>query len=289
MIPIHDGLAPIASRYDGFIVDLWGVLHDGVRAFPPAVACLEQLRDRGKRIVILSNAPRRAAEVAARCEELGIAPALWDAVMSSGEATWRHLVARSDPWYRALGRRCYHLGPERDWGMRDGLDYAFVDDIATADFVLNTGAAGGDDTVEHYEALLEQARRAGLPMICANPDLEVMRGDQREICAGAIAARYEAMGGEVRYNGKPHPEIYRICLPLLNGTDRRRLAAIGDSLRTDIAGANAIGIDGIFITGGLQSGELGADAEGYADPARLAALCRREGHTPSAALPVLRW
>ena len=289
MIPIHDGLSQLAGRYDAFIVDLWGVMHNGVRAFPEAVACLGELRRRDKRVVILSNAPRRADEVTMRNAEMGIAPELADAVMSSGEDAWRHLATRPDPWYRALGRRCYHLGPERDWGMREGLDYDFVADVAEAEFVLNTGAEGGDDTVAHYEPLMVQAQARGLPMICANPDLEVMRGPALEVCAGAIAARYEDMGGEVRYHGKPHPQIYDTCFALLDGTPRGRIAGIGDALRTDIAGANTAGIDGIFVTGGLQGAELGVDADGNAAPARLAALCAAEGHTPVAALPVLRW
>ena len=289
MIPSYDGLAPLAARYDGYIIDLWGVLHDGARAFPAAVDCLVQLRRRAKRIVILSNAPRRADTVAARNVELGIAPTLWDAVMSSGEETWRHLARRPDSWYRALGRRCYHLGPARDRNMREGLDYDFVEAPGEADFILATGALAAEDTVGRYEALLGEALRRGLPMICANPDLEVIRGGAREICAGAIAARYEALGGKVRYHGKPHPGVYDACLSVLDGMERGRIAAIGDALRTDIAGANAAGIDGIFVTGGLQAAELGADARGYADPARLAALCAAEGHMPAAVLPTLRW
>ena len=114
MIPIHHGLSEIAERYDAFVIDLWGVLHDGVRAFPEAVACLERLQARGKRVLILSNAPRRAESVAARNAELGIARELCDGVMSSGEATWRHLARRDDPWHRALGRRCHHLGQQLD-------------------------------------------------------------------------------------------------------------------------------------------------------------------------------
>ncbi len=147
-VPIHRGLSALASDYEAFIVDLWGVMHDGVAAFPEAVACLEQLKARGKRVLILSNAPRRAAAVAARSVELGIAPELFDAVVSSGEAVWRNLDERGDPWYRALGRRCYHLGPERDLGMRDGLDLEFVADLPAADFILNTGALRTEDTAE---------------------------------------------------------------------------------------------------------------------------------------------
>lgn len=289
MIPIHDGFAPLAERYDGFIVDLWGVMHDGVQAFPAALDCLERLRAAGKRSVILSNAPRRVWSIQDRNAQLGIAPDLADAVLSSGEDAWRHLAERPDAWYRALGTRCYHLGPERDFNMREGLDLSFVADLAEADFLLNTGALGTEDRVADYEDLLRAAKAQGLPMICANPDLEVLRGSSREICAGAIAARYEALGAEVRYHGKPHAAIYTSCFDLLEGIPRARIAAIGDALRTDIAGANAAGIDGIFIMKGLQAGELGVDEAGYAAPERLAAQCEAEGHIPAAALPMLRW
>lgn len=283
MIPMHDGLAAVAGQYDAYIVDLWGVMHDGVRAFPAAVACLEQLHGQGKHILILSNAPRRAAEVTARNAEIGLPARVCDFVMSSGEEAWQ-LMAR-----QAAGQRCYHLGPERDLGMREGLAYEFVDDMAAADLILNTGALSDTDTAESYDALLRPAAARGVPMICANPDLEVIRGGKREICAGAIAARYEELGGAVRYHGKPHPGIYRTCFDLLDGIARPRIAAIGDSLRTDIAGAVAAGIDGLFVTGGLQGEELGVDAQGKADPARLAALCDAAGVQPTAALPVLRW
>ncbi|HEY5598618.1 MAG TPA: TIGR01459 family HAD-type hydrolase [Kiloniellales bacterium] len=283
MIPIYHGLSPLAGRYDAFIVDLWGVVHDGVRAFPEAVDCLARLHRRGTRILILSNAPRRAAEVAARSAAIGLPPHLCDFTVSSGEETWRDLAE-----HRA-GARCYHLGPARDLGMRDGLAYAFVDDMAAADFILNTGALAAEDTAEIYDPLLRPAAARGVPMVCANPDLEVIRGNKREICAGAIAARYEAMGGAVRYHGKPHPGIYRTCFALLAGIPGPRIAAIGDSLRTDIAGAAAAGIDALFVTGGLQGAELGVDPGGNADPARLAALCAAAGVRPTAALPALRW
>ena len=289
MIPIQHGLSEIAERYDAFVIDLWGALHDGVRAFPEAVACLERLQARGKRVLILSNAPRRAESVAARNAELGIARDLCDGVMSSGEATWRHLARRDDPWHRALGRRCHHLGPARDHGMRVGLDYDFVDDPTQADFILTTGVLDHEDTTARYDALLRTALARRLPMVCANPDLEVIRGGKREFCAGAIARAYEDLGGEVRYHGKPHTGVYEDCFGLIDSLARDRIAAIGDSLRTDIAGARAAGIDGIFVTGGLQGEEMGADAEGNVDAARLAAFCEAAGEAPAAALPVLRW
>lgn len=276
-------MSALAGRYDAFIVDLWGVVHDGVRAFPAAVDCLARLHDGGARILILSNAPRRAAEVAARGTEVGLPTRVYDLIMSSGEEAWRSLAAQAD------GARCFHLGPGRDLGMRDGLDYAFVDDMAAADFILNTGALSAEDTADSYDSLLRPAVARGVPMVCANPDLEVIRGGNREICAGAIAGRYEELGGTVRYHGKPHPGIYRTCFAMLEGIAPARIAAIGDSLRTDIAGAAAAGIDSLFVTGGLQGAELGADAAGNADPARVAALCDAAGVHPTVVLPALQW
>lgn len=288
-VPLFPGLSALADRYDGFIVDLWGVLHDGVAAFPAAVDSLRALRARNKRIVILSNAPRRQQEVAARNAQPGIAPELSDAVWSSGEDTWRHLSARRDAWYRALGRRCYHLGPGRDHGMRDGLDYDFVDDLGVADFVLLTGALGTEDRVEDYARPLARARARGLAMICANPDLVVVRGGRREICAGTIALGYEELGGAVRYHGKPHAGIYQTCFDFLQVADRRRIAAIGDSLRTDVAGAAAVGIDSIFVAAGIHGEELGMSGEVDVDPARLIAFFDKSDRHPAAALSFLRW
>ena len=227
--------------------------------------------------------------MAARNAQLGIASELSDAVWSSGEDAWRHLSERRDAWYRALGRRCYHLGPERDRGMREGLDYDFVDDLESADFVLLTGALGTDDRVEDYTALLARARARGLAMICANPDLVVVRGGRREICAGAIALGYEELGGEVRYHGKPHAGIYQACFDFLQVADRRRIAAIGDSLRTDVAGAAAVGIDSIFVAAGIHGDELGMSGAAEVDPARLASFFESADRHPAAALSFLRW
>jgi len=240
-------------------------------------------------VLILSNAPRRAAAVAARTVELGVSAELFDAVMSSGEAVWRNLDGRGDPWYRALGRRCYHLGPERDHGMREGLDLEFVAEFPTADFILNTGALRTEDTAEDYAPLLETARGRGLPMVCANPDLEVIRGGRREICAGAVAAFYERLGGEVRYEGKPHRSIYRSCFDVLGFDRPKSMLAIGDSLRTDIAGAQAVGVDGLFVAGGIHAEELGMDGGTPPDEAALATMFQARGMYPLAVLDALRW
>jgi HAD superfamily hydrolase (TIGR01459 family) len=288
-IPQHSGLAPLAENYDGFILDLWGVLHDGVVAFPEAIACMEELQARNKRVAVLSNAPRRAVEVEQRMNELGIRKGLYDSVLSSGEVAWRHLHDRYDHWHRALGRRCFHLGPDRDKGMRDDLDLDFVEVLEEAEFVLNTGAHMSEDTVETYGAELRAAAEAGLPMVCANPDLEVIRGGKREICAGMLAKRYEELGGTVRYHGKPHADVYDACLASLAIGDKGRVLGVGDSLRTDIAGASAAGIDGRLVLGGIHADALGLTPGEAVSPDRLAAFCQDLGERPKAAIPVFRW
>ncbi len=287
--PIHDGMAALADRYDAFILDLWGVLHNGITAYPHAIECLKALKARDKKLLVLSNAPRRAAGILERNIELGLVPELYDALHSSGEETWLHLKERPDAWYRDLGRLGFHLGPARDQGIREGLEIEFVDDLAAADFILNTGADRAEDRVEDFEDLLQAALARNLPMVCANPDLVVMRGSAMEICAGAIAARYEDLGAQVRYHGKPYADVYRRAFAILGVEDPSRIAGVGDSFRTDIAGARAAGIDGIFIAGGIHIEELGPDADGRPDPERLAVMAAQSGHHPDAVLPVFRW
>ncbi len=287
-IRLLDGLAPLADAYDGFIVDLWGCLHDGAKPLPGTVDCLTRLKAAGKRVVLLSNAPRPAAPAIARLTEIGFARELYQDLMTSGEETWRHLVRRDDPWYAALGLRCYMIGPPRDLGMLKDVAVERVYDIEAADFILNTGADFGD-TVEKFEPLLRAAHARRLKMICANPDLEVLMRGQREICAGALAERYEALGGEVRYHGKPFPSVYHEVFALMGNPPKGRLCGIGDSLRTDVAGARGVGIDSILITGGIHAETLGAAPGAQPESDRLAALCAKIGVRPTVAMPGLRW
>src|SRR5579884_2232299 len=147
-VRLFHGVGELAPRYDGFIVDLWGVVHDGVTPFPQALDCLQALIDGGKRVVLLSNAPRRSDDVVRRIAKIGVPAGLYHAVMSSGEEAWQCLARRDEPFYAALGRHCLQIGSERDLEMRDGLDLDFVDRPALADFILNTGPAEWDDTIE---------------------------------------------------------------------------------------------------------------------------------------------
>ena len=290
-IPILSGLAPLMADYDGCLLDVWGVMHQGGAAYPEALACLCRLRAAGKRVVFVSNAPRLAAQVEAVLKGKGIDAALYDAVVASGDAARQALAARSRPPAAGLGKRYHLLGPPGSDDVLDGLGYARADGIAQAGFLLGIGLDDGRDSVEAHEAILQAAAARDLPMICVNPDLLVIRLGRQEPCAGALAARYEAIGGRVHYFGKPHPEVYALALAALAalGLPPARVLAVGDGLATDIAGAAAAGLDSLLITGGLLADTLDL-APGEAPPAAaLDDACRAAGARPRAALAAFAW
>jgi HAD superfamily hydrolase (TIGR01459 family) len=284
-VPLLSGLAAVADDYDGFILDVWGVLYDGGAAFPGVLPCLEELNRRGKRLVVLSNAPRRAQLVVARLERIGIPPRLYDAVHTSGEETHRHLALRPDSWYRRLGRRYVDTGDAQPGDVAAGTGAERVNSPAEAEFVLATMAKDAANDVDHYRAFLAEARERGLPMICANPDLTVIHGGRIQLCGGSIAQAYQRLGGEVRYHGKPDPAIYETCLSMLGNPELGRVLAIGDGLLTDIPGARRAGIASLLVLAGLPSLELGPEPS----QAAVEALCRAHGETPLAAIETLRW
>jgi HAD superfamily hydrolase (TIGR01459 family) len=211
--------------------------------------------------------------------------------MSSGEEAWQYLRRRDDPFYAALGRGCFHLCSDRDLEIREGLTLDFLDDVEKADFILNTGPAGWDDTIADYAPLLRRALARRLPMVCANPDLVVMHGAKLALCAGALAQWYEEEGGHVRWHGKPYPSVYDSSTALIGIAERSRLLAVGDSLRTDIAGAAAAGIDSLFVAGGIHAQEFGMDREDGADPdfGRLEAALAAGRHRPVAVAARFCW
>ncbi len=243
-------LRDIANNYDAFIFDLWGVTHNGKQAFPGTIEAFEEIKKLHKPIYFLSNAPRRKSAAIVQLEERGVPRDLYVDLMTSGEDCYEHLRDRPDAFYQSLGSKLYHLGPDKDKNLFAGLSYESVD-IEKADFVLNTGTLTFEDTVESYEPVLEKAHSNALPMICANPDKIVLYGDGEAICAGLIAERYKEMGGKVIYHGKPDESIFAKTFVKFNMNGKRMLM-VGDSLSTDIKGAQNAGIDSLFILSGIH-------------------------------------
>lgn len=288
-VKLIDGVARLAPAYDGFILDLWGVLYDGGQVFDHALDVLARLKALDKRLVILSNGPRRAAEVEKRIARAGIARDSYDAVMSSGEEAWLSLKGEiDDPWYRELGRRVFYIGANSDRAMLDGLDVTEAENAADADFILDIGPFDPADTISDYQDMLAAAAARHVPMVCANPDLVVHRLGNVEICAGGIAERYEELGGPVRWHGKPHPSIYESGMRLMGDIEKSRILAVGDSFRTDIRGANAAGVDSLFVIEGIHREDL-LGPDGEADEARLAETVARAGAVPTYATQRFLW
>ncbi len=283
---IH-GLSQVASGFDGFILDLWGVIHDGVEAYAGARDTLVAMRAAGKKTLLLSNAPRRADALVEQLARMGIGRELYDYVLSSGEAVHMELARRTDPFYAKLGRNLYHMGPERDENVFAGLDLVPVD-MEHADFILNTGPWDLTETVEDYVPKMKAGVARGLPMICANPDHVVIRQGQPVVCAGALAQRYADMGGVVSMRGKPDPAIYDNALEIL-GLERNRVLAVGDALHTDVKGANGAGLRAVFVTQGIHAAELGIRPGEEPDSDTLRQVVTRHGEAPMAAIATFRW
>ncbi|MBE9606445.1 TIGR01459 family HAD-type hydrolase [Acetobacteraceae bacterium H6797] len=283
---ILDGIASLADQYDGFILDIWGVVHDGRSPYPGVIDALARLKAAGKKVAFLSNAPRRGWFVEKQLAAMGVTGDLHDGAMTSGEITWINLRDRPDAFFQSLGDKAVHIGPERDHSTIETLPITLVSDPAEASFVLNTGPDPDlPADVGSHEAVLVACAAQKLPMVCVNPDREVMVAGQKLICAGALADRYMALGGTVREIGKPDPAAYPYALGLLGIEDRSKVLAIGDSPRTDLAGAQAAGIDVLWALTGLA-----AEAHGDAPASdTLVAVAKAAGVSPIAALSGLRW
>ncbi|HEX2581118.1 MAG TPA: TIGR01459 family HAD-type hydrolase [Dongiaceae bacterium] len=270
------GLSERRGTFEAALVDLWGVMHNGLRAYEDALACLDEMRRAGIAVFLLSNAPRRAQDVAHRIAALGIAEDRYDALYSSGEETWRFL--RTAP----LGTRAFPIMSEKDRSLIVDTPIE-LDEVTEADFILASGIENEDARVADYAEKLASARMRALPMLCANPDLIVHVGAREEICAGAIAAAYESEGGQVHYIGKPHPEIYRKIF-----AERRvapeRVLAIGDSFRTDIAGGRNAGCQTLLVAGGIHRRDLLPLQNATLEDAVAAYPAR-----PDFVIPFLRW
>ncbi|MDP6873412.1 MAG: TIGR01459 family HAD-type hydrolase [Alphaproteobacteria bacterium] len=288
-IPILNGLAELAGDYDLFILDLWGVVHDGVAVFPDAADCLQRLRQAGTRVVLLSNAPRTSASVALHLEELGVMADLYDWLLTSGEATANTIAAGASGAGEAARPAYFHLGPERSRPTLDACGGREVG-IDAAELIICTGLFDDEtETAEDYREFLAMAVARDLPMVCANPDIVVIRGGQTIPCAGALAECYEDLGGKVQRFGKPFPDIFDRLFAETPEIPRARAVMIGDALATDIRGARQAGIDAIWIGGGIHAEALALSPEGRLDQDKVHEVAAEAGENPQAILPWLRW
>ncbi len=284
-LPTISGLSDLSGRYDAVLSDVWGVIHNGVAAFPEAVDALCRFRAAGGRVVLITNAPRPSGPIVAMLDSLGVPRDAYDSIVSSGDAT-RSMIAK----YR--GKAIHHVGPPTaDDALYEGLDVRRTG-AEEAEVVVVTDLDTDDDTPEMYRerAKLWLARK--LPMICANPDRVVEHGDQIIYCGGALGDLYAAMGGMVHMAGKPYQPIYEEAFRLAEDAagkplDKSRVLAIGDSVRTDATGAAQFGIDLLFITGSIHAAEL--DAFGKPDPQAIADLIAPSRAHTAGYLPRLSW
>jgi HAD superfamily hydrolase (TIGR01459 family) len=284
-----DGLADISDRYDAILCDVWGVVHNGVAAFSSASDALVAYRRRGGTVILITNAPRPSAPVRHQLLKLGVAPDAFDEVATSGDVTTGLIAERID-------EPVLHIGPERDLSLFEAAGEAAGRRprrvaLEEARYVLCTGLRDDvTETLDDYEAELRAMAGRALPMVCANPDIVIHRGETLIYCAGALAARFEALGGAVVYAGKPHLPIYRRALALAEAgrgrpVDERRVLAIGDGMKTDIAGAARAGLDALLVTRGIHRVALHGDAfDSPADPLKLRRLCDEFSLWPTAAI-----
>jgi len=241
-------LAEVYKNYDTYVIDLWGVIHNGVRLNPKALEVVEKLIQNKKKVVFLSNAPRPSKEVKKFLQDLNMNDKYLQNIMTSGEAA---MLALEKEIY---GKFFYHLGPERDNAVFCKIKKNKTS-LEKCNFILCTGLFNDhEENLDYYKNLLKD--HTSKKLICTNPDLTVHRGDVEEYCAGSVAKIFESLGGKIIYFGKPHKEIYKMCFD-----DKERVVAIGDNLNTDIKGANDMKIDSIFISNGVHRSEFTEDNE----------------------------
>ena len=290
MTQIITALAEVSDRYDALFVDLWGCVHNGVTAFPDAVAALQAYRKTGGTVVLVTNAPRPRASVTTQIAKMGVPDDAWDTIATSGDS------ARTAMYRGAVGQKVFFIGEERDTNFFDPI--GVVDEpvdiqivpLEEAEGIVCTGPFDPMADIDDLRPQLLYAKQKGLKLLCANPDIVVDRGDVREWCAGAVAKLYTEMGGESLYTGKPHPPIYdlaRLRLGEINRkTDSASILAIGDGVLTDIQGAQGEDIDSLFISGGLAAEETKTETQPDADA--LQTYLDREMVNPTYTIGFLR-
>jgi HAD superfamily hydrolase (TIGR01459 family) len=278
----------LAGDFDGYILDQWGVLHDGTRPYAGAAECLQRLHGAGKRIVVLSNSSKREAESLELLARMGFDTGAIDRFVSAGEEARRALQLRADAFHRSLGRRCYAFTRGGDRSLLQGIGHEFVERVAQADFLAVIGSDSPARLLADYEPELQAGIARGLPMICANPDTARFTPEGLTEAQGVLARRYEALGGRVFYHGKPYPPIYRSCLEAL-ACGAKRALAIGDSVDHDVLGAARVGIRSALIPGGVHAAELWVTWGELPSPQAWRRFAARAPAQPSYLLAAFNW
>ncbi len=278
-------LADMTAHYDAFLIDLWGVIHDGVNTYPGVHDALRRLKEAGKTIIFLSNAPRRATKAMESLARMKIDASYYDHVVTSGEALWDYAKNHHQP-FDSKWESYIYIGPEKDRDILVGLPYTEVMSAKDAQFALTTGFDEDDSTIDEKIPQLQDTIQYNIPLICANPDKVVVRlNGSRALCAGVIADKYTEMGGTSHYFGKPYAAVYEKALKYIPNIPKSRVAAIGDSLETDIKGANDAGIDSYLIAGGILGEQLGIRHGELPEALKLQSLCAQYTITPYGVLP----
>lgn len=282
-VPIIGGAGELLAAYDVVFCDVWGVLHNGIGAYADAGKALARFRAQGGTVILVSNSPASSSSLARLLDRIGVRRHAWDAAITSGDLTRSHITQRG---YRLI----HHIGPERDQRVFAGLDVSPVA-LERAAAIVCTGVVDDRrEAGESYRPLLSKALLRRMPFVCGNPDLVVDVGGELLPCAGAVATIYEAMGGDVYWAGKPHQPAYEAARQLaqqIRGrpVDKDRILAIGDALRTDLAGAADYGIDCLLVAHGIHRDEV--MRAGHIDPVRLEKLLRTSPNRPIAVIPAL--
>ena len=289
-IPFIKGLSEIAHRYDGYIFDLFGVLHNGVEPYPGTLNTLIKLKEQNKKTVLLSNTPKLSAHSSQDLAAMGITEDLYDRLITAGDATRVALQEKNDDFHAALGSSCWYIGPETMAHLLEGLDFKRVERAEDATFILNAMPGRDKSLIKDIDKGLDYAAKHDIPMICANPDLVVNIGDRQHECAGMLAKHYEEMGGRVAYHGKPYRQVYNMALEALGLLDKTKILAVGDSIRTDIQGAHNFEINSIFNLVGIHREEVLMDnSDQEIDLDKVMLVLKNQPFQPTAVMAGLQW
>ncbi len=262
------------NHYQYYIFDIWGVIHDGINAYPEASEAVKYLKSLNKKICFLSNAPRRNFIVEDVLEKFNIKRQYYDFVMTSGEALFNYMKNNQEQDFSKFKKDYYYIGPKKDIDLLSGLDYNISTDFEKCNFALVTGFPTDPGNINDVIPVLENCKERNLTLLCANPDLKVVRQDGSEMnCAGLIGKTYQEMGCNVEYFGKPYSYVYKITCNLLNNNEKNNIIAIGDAIETDIIGAKLNNIDSLLLTGGLLSNDLNIKYWQNPDMLQLSNIC----------------